>query len=495
MLLFVSPPRNSTAVETKVVMPTASEEERLQKATRELHLLFGLPIPETLEDKQLSPKVQWNHYLKSSKRKQVSWKDSKQTATPPQKATENNHTVNGLEEEELPPLKIPYNLPPPPETWPQRPHFIRVTPGSGTQIVDIRCPDHCRPLNEDPFWQEHCGVPINTGNEAPGQTIVVDFISQHFVGSVLFRMQGVKPCQKQESAPISYFDQKQRTFQAVVRGRFRSELPLTKCVSGQFFRRPAGTLPPHWMICAIEAVVNGLQPNNELHVEGPTPRLLSPLVTNAQTIQVNAPKSYPTNTNLQNTHGDEGLIFHEGQFFYDSSYDSVNACFVSNSIEEMEQEWQEPHATHHRSLIQQIDADHAAHAPSILNDHKKNQHFRKSFLNQYWARQDHHHRNNNNKDDDDDEPVYHFRTDQEYSFEFYEHMIDFEHSQLALDLKLPLLHHIPIAPCTDGQPIHLMSAVRTGPDALEYLWNFEIWHESLYELALRGTPDGSPQET
>lgn len=501
-MAFYASTHSSAAVNNMTVVANSSEEEGLQQAYRELHRLFCLPLPENLSDEvsaeqqllmpnrdsaaPIKPKP-WNHYLKTSKKKRVSWQDdAKQTPrTLPSLADDAKPTTTAA-----PPTIPTYTLPPPPETWPQRRHLIRATPGSSTQIVGIRYSDESESLSKDPFWEKHSAVPINTGKEGPGQSIVVDFISTHFVGTVLFRIRGVQSAidddddsEQQEDNPDSYFAKRQRTFQGVVRGRFRNNLPMAKCITGQTFRRPAGTLPAHWIIFAIEAVIKRLAPENELHLEGSKPRYLMPVVTAAQTLQVKS-KSANDDTSTD----DQGLVRHDGQFFYDSAYDSYNAIYTSNSILEMEQDWQEPHATHHRSLVHQVNSQDAANSPSVLDNSKKNQKFRKSYFNKHLSERW--------QETEQEENAYHFTTDKEYMFEFYEHMVIFDRPELSLDLKVPLLRHIPIAPCTDGQPMQFMSAVRQGGGGdLEFLWNFEVWHESLYPLASQGEERHQKQQS
>ena len=43
----------------------------------------------------------------------------------------------------------------------------------------------------------------------------------------------------------SYFDNKKRTFQGIVRGRFKFPIQMSECVTGQTFDHPGGPhLPP-----------------------------------------------------------------------------------------------------------------------------------------------------------------------------------------------------------------------------------------------------------
>jgi Protein of unknown function (DUF1769) len=456
----------------------------------------------------------------------------------------------------------PYQLPPHPSSWPQRPVWIRASPGTSTHIVGIRhVPGD---LSDDvSFFDSHPDlVPVNAGCEAPGHCIVVDFVSKHFVGSVLIRIRGIPSLVVTSSGITSqnYHGTRQRTFQGVVRGRFRHAQPVYDCLSGQTFRRPAGKLPAPWIVKAFQALLARLAPHNVLILDGPRPRSLAPLISTTQTILVtplnnndlNATESQQSSPQPQNQQQQSGLqVLHEGQLFFDSVYDNhINYCYSSNDAVTMEQEFVEPHASHEHSMIYQatkaLQPEDLAdvNPPFRHDDSQKNRKFRKKYFNrlltkwkqkrkrelcQQSAKRDrkHHHQvpqkdvdDNDNDghrhedhhldyDDDGGPPLpnFVFATDKQYTFEFYEHLVLFDNPQkeFAVNLRLPLLRHIPIAPATDGQPIQMMAALRKRresnqqpcdedddetiaagwDDELDYLWAFEVWHESLYDYACR----------
>ena len=522
----------TTRCSTTCSMPFVEEEkrhdnnhlDRIQQAEEALFRFFCMPQSQKPQTKHDQTFVHHNfglpsatpRYSKSTHKKlQLDSSKNRNDNTKPKIAPEESHigdhrssTRRVAKNEVLGGNKSP-TLPPPPRTWPQRPVFIRATPGSSTQILGIR-----PAIQNDFFDVEHHhnygAIPINTGQEkGPQECFVVDFMSRHFVGTLLVRVNGVPSLhndhdhgeeynnhhQETSSSPsgrnnpkaVGYFHGRQRTFQGVIKGRFHAPLKLDQCVTGQVFRRPAGSLPAHWIIKTFEALVQRLAPHNELHMEGQRPRSLAPLATTAQTIVVQPAgrvMDCPPND-------DDGLVLHDGHFFYDSVYQE------GYSIEEMKEELQEPHPSDPCSLIyhaiqqqQQNDSflvtdskannnkEQLTAPPPHHNDHRK---CRKTFFNQSYT-------NKATKN-------LQFTTDKEYTFEFYDHLIVFEGQELCLDLNLPFLHHIKVAPITDGQPIQLMSAVRRQSQGqgetdqnIEYLWNFEVWHESLYPLAKKATP-------
>jgi hypothetical protein len=76
-----------------------------------------------------------------------------------------------------------------------------------------------------------------------------------------------------------------------------------------------------------------------------------------------------------------------------------------------------------------------------------------------------------------------FSLDKEYTFEFYQHLLIFHENELTLDMGKPI-GKVSIPPSMDGQPLKFMSAHKdpeTGD--LDSLWSFDIWHESMYQLA------------
>lgn len=78
-----------------------------------------------------------------------------------------------------------------------------------------------------------------------------------------------------------------------------------------------------------------------------------------------------------------------------------------------------------------------------------------------------------------------FKTNKVYTFEFYQHLLDFG-DELAVDMGR-IGGMIPLAHAMDGQPLKIMAAYRNDKtkQELEPLWSFDIFHESLYSYAKR----------
>lgn len=64
-----------------------------------------------------------------------------------------------------------------------------------------------------------------------------------------------------------------------------------------------------------------------------------------------------------------------------------------------------------------------------------------------------------------------YDTDSIYTFDFYQHLLDVDSYSLNVGFAT-----ISIAPSMNGQPIQVMAKTRNDG---RYLWNFQIWHETL----------------
>ena len=85
-----------------------------------------------------------------------------------------------------------------------------------------------------------------------------------------------------------------------------------------------------------------------------------------------------------------------------------------------------------------------------------------------------------------------FDTTKEYTFEFYQHMLDFG-DELALEIGGSVIGgKIGLAKATDGQPLKILAAYRDtiNNDELDSLWSFDLWHESLYPYAEAALEEG-----
>ena len=207
----------------------------------------------------------------------------------------------------------------PPQQWPQAPLLLRPAPGTNTKIKGIRFGSSnvylWTPNETSTSWHEQlvklwgrtsstghddgdkpiqccseCAVlPINNGNEAIGESLVIDFETDHFEGSFLLRLrfsEGTTP--EPYSDSFGYFNGVNRRFQAVVRGRFKQEIPFVELHTGFKLRRPCGKLPAKWILRGGMKVISFFAPQLSAKLEGSNPCCLTPLGSTPQSIQVDA---------------------------------------------------------------------------------------------------------------------------------------------------------------------------------------------------------------
>ena len=164
-----------------------------------------------------------------------------------------------------------------------KPLLFLPTPGSKTKVLGIRYSDSSEYLefyNDEDF----SSLPINNGFEDEGKCKVIDFESDLFVGSLLLRIKGANPVPKDTKKKVNYFDNRKRTFQGIVRGKFkRNDIAMQQCVTGQIFHHEPGNLPPKFVLNTAINLMQRLAP--QVYIEfGKNPRFLSPLCATAQRI-------------------------------------------------------------------------------------------------------------------------------------------------------------------------------------------------------------------
>ena len=335
-------------------------------------------------------------------------------------------------------------LPSNPSKWPQLHLMIRPTPNTTTKIRGIR---YSRSTKYQHFrgFCAGCILPINCGREAPGKALVVDFESTHFVGTLLMRIKQAPPAVEGDSSDgKSYFDGKKRKFQAIVKGRFKTPLPMSQCVTGQTFDRPAGKLPARWIVTTFVKFVSTLAPQLEATLDGDMPRFLTPLVATAHTVlQVGCGEdASPSSTQLE---------------YYPL---------------DLESPVEEPSSKDESSLLVDVERD-VVDVRKSVNDTTNSgtagrMKLRKKVYNSISASKS---------------PLPKFDLTKEYTFEFYQHLLDFGPEELAVDMGRPI-GKVGLSGPTDGQPLKFMSAYRDpDTDQLDSLWSFDIWHKSLYPHA------------
>jgi hypothetical protein len=198
-----------------------------------------------------------------------------------------------------------------PKDWPQAPLLLRPSPGSGTRVKGVRLSDsheymwepgsHLswqealanewdRPFEARPNYAccEKCAIlPINSGNEEIGKALVIDFESDLFQGSLMLRLrfaEGTTPEPYDDNK--GYFRGMNRRYQAVIRGRFKKNIPLTELVTGFQFNRPCGKLPAKWVLRGGMKVISFFAPQLDAKLEGDRPHCLTPLGSTPQSVSV-----------------------------------------------------------------------------------------------------------------------------------------------------------------------------------------------------------------
>jgi hypothetical protein len=326
--------------------------------------------------------------------------------------------------------------------------MLRPSPNSTTVIRGIRKSNDNAYLNF-PGFCAGCILPINTGKEIPKESLIIDFESKHFCGTVLFRIKNVPEVSTCGSA--SYFDGKKRRFQAVVKGKFKTPLKMSECVTGQLFDRPAGTLPAKWIVMSFIKVVSVLAPQLEATLHSEQPRFLSPLVATAHTVLEKDAPCCEAQPPISTDENDNRLY-------------NYNVYAGAVDIEEVVEE---PSAESSMSVMKYVPRSKDSGTVA------KRQRVRKKAYNHIFASKA-------------QEPC--FQLDKEYTFEFYQHLLVFDDS-LAIDMGR--FGHVDLAPVTDGQPIKFMSAHKdSNTGELDMLWSFDIWHESLYSYAQAAEREG-----
>ena len=355
------------------------------------------------------------------------------------------------------PCKDTYtNVPPsPPKKWPQRPILLRPSPESGMRIRGIRysSSDTYLPLPGTGYCGG-CTLPINNGLEEPGKCLVIDFESKLFIGTAMLRIKNVCDALSSnnnsdiDETKANYFDDRKRTFQGILRGRFKvPNIPISECITGQIFNHPAGNLPPRMISKGAISIISHLAPQLQARLEGDCPRFLSPLASTAQTVI------------KQHTEG--------------RGKKHNNEPTADQSIED---DMCEPQPSDPSSLMQVLhQSNDKASLPSDSDNITTRIKTRKKVFDKLYA--------SRNK-----QPT--FDTDTEYTFQFFQHLLLF--NDFALNFPKPIGKH-PLHGMLNGQPLKFMAAHQIQEvdtkgkiidEQISWLWSFDLWHESLYEDAL-----------
>ena len=364
------------------------------------------------------------------------------------------------------------NLPhAPPHLWPQAPLLLRPTPGSGTKIRGIRYSGSneyiWKPSQSDhnhtdgpaiiTCWSDYlknswkqtssqdarraavcseCApIPVNNGNEAPGQALVVDFESDIFVGSLLLRIrnaQGTTPKPYDDSS--GYFTGMNRRYQTVVRGMFKKEgVAMTDCVTGQVLNRKCGKLPPKVILRGAVKIISYFAPQLKVKLDADKPYCISPLGSTPQVMKLKRESGF--NADYQ----------------------------ADQSIEENQEEPEDLSS----SLLSLMGCQQSSAPTSVARAKACKKAFDKLYA------------------ENDKSLVFDRST--EYSFEFLQHLIDFDDFGIELG---NMVGKVLLKEMLDGQPLKFMAAQRKDGKGingksedldLDYLWSFDIFHEAVYE--------------
>jgi hypothetical protein len=348
-------------------------------------------------------------------------------------------------------------LPVPPCRWSQAPVMMRPTVCSETKIRGIRY------VGSESYQDfkglcAGCQLPINTGREKPGKSLVIDFESPHFVGSLLMRIRDIPPVNDASDYTedgTSYFDGKRRKFQATVKGKFKTPLNMSECMTGQVFERPAGELPARFVVKAAIKFISLLAPQLEATLDGTQPRFLSPLISTAQTAIA---KERRTGASDSQTVAVGATADKEEQL--------RNYKIYSGALD-MEDEVEEPSAADPTSLLQAV--PQASNYDSSHKSVSARTKMRKTVFNHLAATKA-------------IEPA--FDLEKEYTFEFFQHLLIFdEQDELKVDMGR-IIGKVGLAKPLNGQPLKFMGAHKHPETSkLTSLWSFDLWHSSLYGYA------------
>ncbi|OEU15215.1 hypothetical protein FRACYDRAFT_148676, partial [Fragilariopsis cylindrus CCMP1102] len=317
-----------------------------------------------------------------------------------------------------------------PKNWPQAPIALRPTPGSNTRVKCIRFSN-----SDEPLWQqlphyaccEKCVIlPINNGNEKPGESLVVDFESDLFEGSLLLRLryaEGTTPEPYDDN--IGYFKGVNRRYQACIRGRFKKSTPFTELVTGLRFDRRFGKLPPKWILKGALKVISFFAPQLDTKVDVDRPTSLSPLGSTPQCIIMDDDCSSSSNNYTAN-----GIVSEK-----------------SSTMNPLDDVRIEPSEANRNILGTNFKGETSLQRAKM----------RKKTFDKLYVQKAADPKTNTTKI---------------YTFEFLQHLFNFQEFSIELGNMLGSLN---LEDMLNGQPLQIMAAHGDQP-----LWSFDVWHECLW---------------
>lgn len=130
-------------------------------------------------------------------------------------------------------------------------------------------------------------LPVNNGNEEKGKSLVVDFETNVFEGTLLVRIRhsnGTTPDPYDDTK--GYFQGMNRRFQVVIQGSPKMKLPISGCMTGAQLRRPCGKLPPKWILKGALKVLSFFAPQLQVKFDCAEPSYLMPLGSTPQMLRM-----------------------------------------------------------------------------------------------------------------------------------------------------------------------------------------------------------------
>lgn len=404
------------------------------------------------------------------------------------------------------------------DDWVHDPLLFIATSGTGMKVLRIRRVSEPSYHNSQNAYDTNYNankdrpvqLPINNGKELPSDTRVIDFETKSFAGTALLRIRGSTGCNGPDSSNKNsitkhdYFAKQNRKFQMVISGRFKSNVIMANCMSGILLDhhlatasapgsvddvldnmsncaeglpfldesdgisksslqvtnhetndKPKrvvvrtlktgkntssnGNLPSKWALRAAVKVAGVFSPRMDADLECEHPRILSPLCSSAQTIIV---------SRRSNNSG-------------------------GGTSTRIEAPLKEPPTSSESSLVKDIckssTTNHNKHATINPTQQRKS-----LFDDMYDAHTDSSSQANSNS-------TVCFDPNAEYTFEFLQHLIDY--NDLSLDLG-KIIGKVKLSGGLRGQPARFVSVVKKRrhvnptPDNLDFLWSFDIWHKS-----------------
>ena len=348
--------------------------------------------------------------------------------------------------------------------WPQCPLLLRPSPRSGTHIRSVRYANELNGKNlmdanlntmwweqissqdksseqqynqqlhqkHNTFCRDSCILPINNGNEKEGQTLVIDFESNLFVGTLQLRIRRSNGTTKKPyDDSFGFFKGRNRQYQCLISGRFKKEgIPMTECITGQMFDKPLKPPAPYITKGAIK-LITFFAPMLQANLTGRYPMAISPLGSTPQSIQVDD-LTVGTNNN------DEGF----------------KACGTLLGSQE------EPSSSSRRLIPLPTKATKSS--SSSMSRAKA----RKKAFDKLCGAED---------------KSLTFRTDKIYTFEFLQHLVNFDTLEMNLG---SMLGKYKLNNMMNGQPLKIMAAQQSSncddeKASFDILWSFDLWHESI----------------